>query len=58
MKPYEIISTGKDCGLIEFISDALSLDYLKRKIYQRCGSTELKTYFIMNFGKEGSKDFV
>lgn len=26
LTPYEIIATGQDCGLIEFVSDALSID--------------------------------
>jgi len=31
--PYEILSTGPDCGIIEFLTDALSIDYIKRKLY-------------------------
>jgi phosphatidylinositol kinase/protein kinase (PI-3 family) len=28
--PYEIIATGKDCGLIEFVTDGLSIDYIRK----------------------------
>lgn len=33
LKPYEILATGPGCGIIEFINDALSIDYIKRKLY-------------------------
>ena len=29
LKPYEILATGKDCGLIEFLTDAVTIDALK-----------------------------
>ena len=47
MKPYEILATGPRCGLIEVITDAMSLDEIHRK-------TEGKTlyeFFVKNFGK-------
>lgn len=31
LKPYEILATGSDCGLIEFLSDATSIDAFKKK---------------------------
>jgi phosphatidylinositol kinase/protein kinase (PI-3 family) len=33
LNPYEILSTGPGCGIIEFVHDALSVDYIKRKLY-------------------------
>ena len=32
LKPYEILSTGARCGLIECVSDALSIDSIKKKM--------------------------
>jgi phosphatidylinositol 4-kinase len=32
LKPYEILATGKRCGLIEVVQDALSIDSIKRKL--------------------------
>ena len=33
-KPYEILSTGARCGLIEVVSDAMSIDGIKKKMGQ------------------------
>lgn len=30
LRPYEILATGKDCGLIEFVQDGLSLDFIRK----------------------------
>ena len=30
MKPYEILATGPNCGLIEFVADSQSLDEIHR----------------------------
>jgi hypothetical protein len=27
---YEILSTGSNCGIVEFIPDAFSIDYIKK----------------------------
>jgi phosphatidylinositol 4-kinase len=32
LTPYEILSTGENCGIVEFIPDSLSIDYLKKKM--------------------------
>ena len=56
LRPYEILATGQGCGLIEFLTDTLSIDYIKRKIYEQ-GGTSLIDYYFMNFGKKGSKKF-
>ena len=37
LTPYEILSTGQDCGIVEFISDAFSIDYIKRKMQETMG---------------------
>jgi len=59
LKPYEIIATGKGCGLVEFVSDALSIDYIRQKIVQLNpnGYMELLDYFKLNWGSEDCKDF-
>ena len=56
LKPYEILATGPGCGIIEFINDALSMDYIKRKLYNQ-GKLELADYFRMTFGTEKSKKY-
>ena len=35
LKPYEILATGPGCGIIEFLNDALSIDYIKRKLFEK-----------------------
>jgi len=32
LKPYEILATGARCGLLEVVSDALSIDSIKKKM--------------------------
>lgn len=32
LTPYEILSTGENCGIVEFIPDAFSIDYIKKKM--------------------------
>ena len=32
LTPYEILSTGPNCGIVEFIPDAFSIDYIKKKM--------------------------
>ena len=34
---YEILSTSQNCGLVEFVSDSFSIDYIKRKMQQISG---------------------
>ena len=31
LKPYEILATGPNCGLIEFVEDTMSLDEIHKK---------------------------
>jgi phosphatidylinositol 4-kinase B len=37
LKPYEIIATGPRCGLIEVVSDALSIHAIKEKRLESTG---------------------
>jgi len=32
LRPYEILGTGPNCGLIEVINDAMSIDAIKKKM--------------------------
>lgn len=45
LKPYEILATGKDCGLIEFLPDAMSIDAYKKKSPNKT----LEDYFTTTF---------
>ena len=47
LKPYEILATGKDCGLIEFLADAVSIDAFKKKNPNQ----PLERYFKQRFTK-------
>jgi hypothetical protein len=48
MNTYEILATGPDCGVIEVITDALSIDEIHR-------STTLDDYYLRIFGKGNKK---
>lgn len=43
LKPYEILATKSGCGIIEFLPDTLSIDYIKRKMI---GTSSLLAYFV------------
>ena len=51
LKPYEIIATSQDTGLIEFVEDGLGLDYIRKtmstKLNRPC---DLYDYFRKNYG--------
>ena len=34
---YEILSTGENCGIVEFIANSFSIDYIKKKMQQVSG---------------------
>lgn len=55
LKPYEILATGPNCGLIECIKDALSVDSIKKKMGG--SNVRLKDYFVSNFGKPKKKKY-
>ena len=52
LRTYEIIATGPRCGLIEAVSDSLSIDSIKKKIGE---NSKLLEYFILQFGDAKSK---
>ena len=54
--PYEILATGQGCGILEFLNDSLSIDYIKRKM-QLQGSSTLLDYYLLNYGKRSSSKF-
>jgi phosphatidylinositol kinase/protein kinase (PI-3 family) len=47
LKTYEILATGPNCGLIELINDAMSLD----EIHKRADGVTLLDYFVIYYGK-------
>ena len=56
LKPYEILATSYDCGIIEFCEDSLSVDYIRKT----CSETfnrpcNLFDYFRINFGTPAIK---
>ena len=46
LNTYEIISTGKNCGLVEMVNNSLSLDQLK----QKTNHISLKDFYINYYG--------
>ena len=50
MKPYEILATGPNCGLIEFVAQTMSLDEIHKKF-----DMSLSEFFINRFGKGNPK---
>lgn len=47
LKPYEILATGVNCGIIECVPNSVSLDYLKRKAKN---FTTLRQFYEQYFG--------
>jgi len=47
LKTYEILATGPNCGLIEVINDAMSID----EIHKRGDNATLLQYFVVHHGK-------
>jgi phosphatidylinositol 4-kinase len=52
LSPYEVISTGKDCGLVEMVSNSLSMDQIKQKT-----GLSLKQFYLEYFGNEKKKKY-
>jgi phosphatidylinositol 4-kinase len=50
LKPYRIVSTGNTTGIVQVLSDAISLDGLKKTV----GFTSLNSYFSKTYGKISS----
>ena len=55
LKPYEILACGPHCGLIEVVSDALSVSSIKEKTGG--ANATILDYFRSQFGKTGSKKY-
>jgi phosphatidylinositol 4-kinase B len=53
VKTYEILATDNNCGIMECINDALSIDAIKKKLPD--GLVSLKDFFLYNFGSENTK---
>ena len=53
LRPYRILATGPSSGLIEMVTDTLSLDRFKR----RSGFPSLRAYFEAAYGGAGSATF-
>jgi phosphatidylinositol 4-kinase B len=51
LKPFNIIATSHDGGLIETIPDAISIDKLKKSF---TSYMDLRTYFVQTFGGQRS----
>ena len=61
LRPYAIVATSPDAGLIEAVPDTISLDALRQKT--KYSSTlahrqRLRQVFVSMFGSEGSAGFV
>ena len=58
LTPYEILSTGPDCGIVEFIPDAYSIDYIKKRIAEKTGrDMDLVDFYRIRFGNPDSKSY-
>ena len=51
LRPYRIVSTGNSTGLVQVLSDTLSLDALKKTV----GFTSLPNYFKKTFGTSSER---
>jgi phosphatidylinositol 4-kinase len=64
LRPYGIVVTSKTAGFIEFLTDTISLDSLKKKFItagQASGTWTLRRYFEVQFRdnfEEAQKNFV
>jgi phosphatidylinositol kinase/protein kinase (PI-3 family) len=47
LKTYEILATGPNCGLIDYINDAMSLD----EIHKLTDNQSLYDFYVESFGK-------
>lgn len=56
LKPYEILATSHDCGLIEFCNDSLGVDYIRKTMSMMLNrNCDLYDYFRKNFGSPSMK---
>ena len=54
LRPYSIISTGPDAGLMEVLTDCLSIDAVKKKGVEAV-EVERKTDKVMKEGEDGDE---
>ena len=52
LRPYEIFVTGQESGLIEFVPDTNSIDYLKKKFRAKCSNEWTLNTFYRNYWKD------
>eukprot|EP01017_Pseudomicrothorax_dubius_P005605 TRINITY_DN11444_c0_g1_i3.p1 TRINITY_DN11444_c0_g1~~TRINITY_DN11444_c0_g1_i3.p1 ORF type:complete len:776 (+),score=169.98 TRINITY_DN11444_c0_g1_i3:66-2393(+) len=57
LKPYEILVTGPDSGILECVTDALSLDALKKRMFGKSLLRIFEEVFENSF-EEAQKNFV
>lgn len=50
INPYEVVTTGKNCGIIECVNNSLSLDSLKKKMV----SKNLREFFLNYYGRKST----
>ena len=53
--PYDILATGIDCGILECVPDAISIDGLKKSLPQ--DQKTLYNFFLLQYGQRKSKRF-
>lgn len=53
--PYDILATGLDCGILECVPDAVSIDGLKKSL--PADRATLYDFFLLQFGQPKSKRF-
>jgi len=60
LRPYQVVSTAADAGLIEVVQDAVSLHHLREKwaeLKWPPGEQNLHSYFVKAYGPEHSASF-
>lgn len=59
LSKYEILATGKNQGLVEFVEDALSIDHIRKMMHDTLGQRcDLYDYFRKNYGSPNSRRFL
>lgn len=51
LKPYEIVCTGPNCGLVECVPNAISLDALNKKL-MKLGISGMREFFMLYYPTE------
>lgn len=55
---YDILSTDQNCGIVEFIPDAFSIDMIKKRMVEKTGrDMDLVDFYRIRFGKPTSKEY-